>query len=54
METYIASSTDLGASVGGALFNGGFSMLNEVLPYVIAVAILWFGFGILRRVFGGT
>lgn len=54
MDDYIASSTDLGGDVAAALFAGGFSALNTVLPYIIGVAILWFIFGLLRRVFGGT
>lgn len=54
MDQYIASSTALGAQVGGAVFEGGFDALNVALPYMIAFAIFWFLFGMVKRLIGGT
>lgn len=54
MGQYVASSTELGAAVGGAIFTGAFSALNVALPYMIAFAIFWFLYGLVKRLIGGV
>jgi len=54
MDAYIASSTALGGQVGQAIFDGGFDALNVALPYMIAFAIFWFLYALVKRLIGGT
>jgi len=54
VENYIASSTALGAEVGDQIFNGAFDALEIALPYMIAFAIFWFLYALVKRLIGGT
>jgi len=54
LTTHIASSTELGGAVGSAIFEGGFDALEVALPYMIAFAIFWFLYALVKRLIGGT